>query len=271
MSPENQDNIEVEFDDIISRAVSDYGDHDGVARPKIIRWIRQFPQNSRDIAVKVLDCLRYYSTSGVKSMTEQFVNIVYSHYQSINRNSIYFVPIGADGSGSQIIARYMKTFQYVPDQCVKNVYALQQVNKARVNVIVLFDDFSGTGETIQKHWEEIIEQLILPFESEIMLGLLILNYKARKKIESSFPSVLSVKYLERQDNVFHSNCTIFSEEEKTELIRLCRTTGCGNKFNKGYGNCGLLVVFMYGCPNNSLPILWHQSTQWERLFYRRTI
>ena len=63
----------------------------------------------------------------------------------------------------------------------------------------------------------------------------------------------------------------FSPEEKRSILTLCRDTRCSNDYIKGYGGCGLLVVFKHGCPNNSVPILWYDNQpHWERLFLRKS-
>jgi hypothetical protein len=36
----------------------------------------------------------------------------------------------------------------------------------------------------------------------------------------------------------------------------------------GFGDCQALVVFETGCPNNSVPILWKQTGEWQPLFPR---
>ena len=65
-----------------------------------------------------------------------------------------------------------------------------------------------------------------------------------------------------------SESSIFSSKEKTALKAYCRRTACAPEYIFGKGECGLLLSFAYGCPNNSLPILWHQSGKWKRLFKR---
>lgn len=268
---ENYRAIETEFDTIISVAVSDYGDHEGVNRPKVIRWIAQFPINSRRLATKVLSKLTYYSASNIRRMATELVTMVYQDYKNIDKNHIIFVPVGPPGSGSQIIARHIRSLANVPNSCVVDLFKLQNLSKDEVEVIILFDDFSGTGQTIKEWWERV-DQIILPFESEVMLGILVLNQKARNLLESSLEKILAIKDLEDRDNVFHENSVIFTNAEKTELLTLCRATRCPDKFKKGYGDCGLLVVFRHGCPNNSLPILWIDNpNHWEGLFQRRNV
>jgi hypothetical protein len=64
---------------------------------------------------------------------------------------------------------------------------------------------------------------------------------------------------------------LFSADQKARLLDYCVATGCSEKFVKGYGDAGLLVAFKHGCSNNSLPVLWVTSDDWQGLFRRRAI
>ena len=74
--------------------------------------------------------------------------------------------------------------------------------------------------------------------------------------------------LDETANVLTDSCTAFEGEEKEQLLAACVETGVGQGFVKGWGDCGLLLAYGHGCPNNSLPILWYESTNWESLFRR---
>ncbi len=73
------------------------------------------------------------------------------------------------------------------------------------------------------------------------------------------------------DNVISAMSAVFNEAEKEALLAYCRRTNASPEYLRGYGACGLLVAFKHGCPNNSLPILWHNSKVWHALFRRSAI
>jgi len=261
--------VELRFHDVIERAASDYGDHTGITRAKIIRWLSQFSPRSRPLAAKVLTSLTYYADNNVRTMAQRLVDATYHEYAAVAKNQICFVPIGSAGSGAQQIARHLRSMRHVPRGCVIDLLELDRRAPTEVQVVVAFDDFSGTGQTI-KEWWDLNESIIRPKASEIVLGILVLNCIARSPLEEITERIMPVEELPASANVFHNDCIDFTIQEKTSLRRLCVRTKCGPKYVNGWGECGLLVVFKHGCPNNSIPILWHEREgEWEALFKRR--
>jgi len=261
--------VESRFHGVIERAASDYGDHVGITRAKVVRWLSQFPPRSRPLAAKVLVSLTYYADNNIGTMARRLVQATYGEYASIGKNRICFVPIGSPGSGAQQIARHLRSMRDVPRSCVIDLLDLNRRAPTDVEVVVALDDFSGTGETI-KEWWDLNEPIIRPKAREIVLGLLVLNCVARPALEGVIERIMPVEELSTSANVFHDECATFTSQEKASLFRLCKKTKCSPAYVKGRGECGLLVVFKHGCPNNSIPILWHErNREWEALFRRR--
>jgi hypothetical protein len=261
----------VRFYEDIEFAVSEYGDHSGVTRARVLRWIKQVALRRRPLAVRVLRSLDYYADNNLRSMARQLAAATYAEFAGTPRNRIYFVPIGAAGSGAHQVARYLKSFRDVPNSRVIDLLELHRKDSEEVDVVIPFDDFSGTGQTITEWWENNAT-LILPKEAELGLGILVLNHLARASLEEITEQIFAIDELSEKYNVFHEDCDRFNEAEKRSLLTLCRGTGCSDAYLKGRGECGLLVVFKHGCPNNSLPILWHsRENRWEAMFQRRAI
>ena len=262
--------IETEYDDLIEYAEDNYADHEGVRRATIVRWLAQFSKKSRPVAAKSLEVLTYFSTSNIRKMTSELVDCVYQEYPSVSKKHIYFVPIGGAGAGSQVIARVLRGIAKVPAGCVVTMLDVEGIAAEQMKVVVLVEDFSGTGKQIDEWWP-VVEGIFLPKNADIVLGLLVINYRARTRLAPVFKRILAVADLERQHDVFDAKCTKFSRAEKNALLAACRSTGCSSRFLKGFGDSGLLVVFKHGCPNNSLPILWYSQGAWHNLFQRQGI
>lgn len=260
---------EQRFDAEIEYAVSEYGDHQGVRRAKVIRWIGQFPYRARPLAAKVLSSIKYYAHTNIRAMAKRLVETTYAEYSDVDKRHIFFVPIGAPGSGAFEVARHLKTMRDVPGKCVPDMLSLHQTPPDQVQVIVAFDDFSGTGETIKGWWDNN-ETLIRPKQANLVIGLLVLNCRARPTLEEITEQVFSVDELFSDADVFDDSCEDFTPQEKGALLTHSRRTGCSDEYLRGRGECGLLIAFKHGCPNNSLPILWHEREgTWEHLFRRR--
>ena len=139
-----------------------------------------------------------------------------------------------------------------------------------IGAIVFLDDFSGTGETLTDWWTNV-EMLVRPKQAPLVVALLVLSGSARESIEEFSNIVIAVEELTENDNVLSEGSNILSIQEKESVLGYCQRTGCEEAFCRGYGNSGLLMAFRHGCPDNSLPILWHDSDEWQSLFRRRAV
>ncbi|MCH7687876.1 MAG: hypothetical protein IH899_14530, partial [Planctomycetes bacterium] len=224
----------------------------------------------RPLAAKVLLRIDYYANNNIGSMARELATSTYAEYSEFRKNRIFFVPIGGAGSGAQQVARHLKIIRSVPNSSVVDLLELHRKGPEEVDVVVAFDDFSGTGQTI-KEWWELNETIVRTKEAEIVIGVLVLNNRARTTLEEITSQVMTVQELLTDANVLHQDCEAFTSSEKASLLALCRTTGCSEDYVRARGECGLLVAFKHGCPNNSLPILWHnRDGVWESLFQRRS-
>jgi hypothetical protein len=263
--------IETTYDTEIEAFAQDFGDHDYVKRPRLIRWLSQFGKDKIPLAIKVLKNMHYFGASNLMSMSQQLVKIVIGMYPHVKGSDIFYVPVGGAGTGAQMIARHLKNNPNVPNANIVDLLTLHRESKRKkIEVIVFLEDFSGTGNTIQEWWNANAP-IILPIGSNVLLGILVLNHIARSALEKELTTI-AVQHLEKQDNVLSAECINFDDTEKESLLSFCNKTGCSLSFVRGYGDCGLLVTFQHGCPNNSLPILWHEkSGAWEALFRRRSV
>jgi len=101
--------------------------------------------------------------------------------------------------------------------------------------------------------------------------------KAQNKVERKLEELkIPVKIhicdpLDDTAKIFSDKSPIFpdpTEREKAKQI----VEGYGLQLVKntplGYGDCQAVIVFEHNCPNNSLPILWKESSKWKPLFKR---
>lgn len=262
--------IENSFDKDIEKIVQDFGDHDYIRRPRVIRWLKQFGDKEIHLAIKVLKNIRYFGASNLMSMSRQIVEMVNKQFPHIKGSSIFYVPVGGAGTGAQIIARHLKNNSDIPNANIVDLLGIYRESKIRkIDVIIFLEDFSGTGNTIRDWWNTNAP-IILPIGAIVIFGILVLNITARSTLEKEITTI-AIQYLEEKDNILSDKSKYFGEAEKKVLVSFCEKTLCSTKYIRGYGDCGLLVAFQHGCPNNSLPILWHESYSWEALFRRRSV
>ncbi|MEI8174111.1 MAG: hypothetical protein WCH07_11610 [Deltaproteobacteria bacterium] len=263
--------LETRFDKELEAFTQDFGDHDYVKRGRLIRWLSQFGEDKIPLAIKLLKNIRYFGASNLMSMSQELVKMVINNFPHIKASGIFYTPIGGPGSGAQMIARHLKSNADVPNDNIVDLLTLYRESKKRkIDLIVFLEDFSGTGHTIEEWWNTNAP-IILPIGSDVLFGILVLNCQARTILEKEL-TMMTIQSLEERDNVFSPECEDFDTIEKERLLSFCKRTGCSERYLKGYGECGLLVAFQHGCPNNSLPILWHENSGvWEALFRRRSV
>lgn len=174
------------------------------------------------------------------------------------------------GGGSATIARVVHNLPAACGSRIVKMSDLEGMDKGDAAVVAFIDDFSGTGDQFEDWWFSV-EPLIRPRGIPVVIGLLVVTTQARERIQGFVEHVVSVKELEGRFNVLSTECTDFDQAEKETMIQYCGQTGCDLMYVMGYGASGLLLAFTHGCPDNSLPILWHGFGNWRSLFIRYAI
>jgi hypothetical protein len=134
------------------------------------------------------------------------------------------------------------------------------------DTVVFVDDFAGTGKQAVTAWNESLGEL-LPGRPRIFLVLVVAIDAAIRDIGSQTPMIVKAfRRFRAHDNLFAAQCTHFSGAEKTSVLHYCNVAEAANP--RGYGACGVLLVFAHRCPNNSLPILHSNKPAFHGLFPR---
>jgi hypothetical protein len=133
------------------------------------------------------------------------------------------------------------------------------------DTLVLVDDFIGSGGQASENWP-ICSELVGEV-GRVILVVVAAFHAGRSRIRSETELELFSNHdLSEAYNILSDRCRRFTAEEKRTLPAYCEHVAPNEP--KGRGDCGLLVVFSHGCPNNSLPILHAANQRWEALFRR---
>lgn len=255
-------------------AAKAFGDHEAVNPETVITWCNQIGKNNQKLAIKILKNINYYSGNDIRYLGKQLIEKVCSTYSINSLKNLLIVPIGKPGEGSSIIARALRGIPDFGRLQIRHVRELVEAPKgSSIRAILLLDDFGGSGDKFRDWWSTV-EPLLLPWaysSVELVVGILVLNYKAQQVLKSLKLNSINAILLTAQYNVLSSESNFFKKKEKIIIEALCKKTGCGSEYLRGYKECGLLVAFKHSCPNDSLPILWYSSKHWKALFMRRAI
>jgi len=151
-------------------------------------------------------------------------------------------------------------------------------------LILIVDDFAGTGTTIQNGLQKFFEYEgvkdvleIYLTEKRILCYLLYSFPEALQKLRKSYPKVefLTTHVFGDEASALDSESGIFENEDEIRfahdvLLQIGRELS--PQIPLGYGDMGALVVFHNTVPNNTLPIFWSSGTAndkpWKPLFPR---
>jgi hypothetical protein len=262
--------IKERFADEVEEASERFGDHEGLDTSRVLRWLANFDDEHLPLAVRVLQGIRYYAASQIRAMARELVTIVMADFEGLDPKDVYFVHVGGLGSSSGIIMRVVRDLKESKDARIISMVDLEKLPTGEGSVLVFIDDFSGTGEQLKEWWERV-EPLVRPKNACIVVALLVMNGRAREEIEGFADCLFCIDELKDQMNVLSEDSTQFDEGDKKTLKKYCQETGCEPVYVHGYGQCGLLVAFKHGCPDDSLPVLWYESEHWDYLFKRSAI
>lgn len=245
----------------------------------IFRWLRNFKDEDWDIALSLLSKVCYYSSDDIDERIEHYLQKIIA---DAGRRPVVIVPSGSVGKSGNVMAYHVKKVLEklrLPDNELKqtNINGLSNIPKRAI--LILLDDFSGSGESIQKfytkHCKEIAEQ------KRCTVGALTVAYMkaAEKYLRKNGIKIYGDSY----QPAFLRRQSFFKNDQEMVTIRdFCFKQGemllprwkTEHLKPLGYKNSQSMVCFEHTTPNNTLPILWYEQVipnsdrKWNAIFPR---
>ncbi|WP_018623043.1 phosphoribosyltransferase-like protein [Spirosoma luteum] len=174
--------------------------------------------------------------------------------------------------GAYIMGRYIRRNLRIKDRYIITPESIDNAyTNENVRTFIFIDDISGTGKTFCDVHSEC-DQIQLN-SSYIIFAPLTIHETAVNKISASFPDI-KLCYVEKLDST-HSFFNFGLEPQLDQEIErlysnliVAKLGTVSKRVKKGYGKLGLLYLFEHACPNNSLPVLYHNRDGWNPLFTR---
>jgi len=260
----------------IGRWLNKFGSYwNNPTRAAVEEWLGQFAPKDKDMAARILDAVLFFDQAHIQSKFRALLGSLEGwHVNPAQRSGRwFFVPFtsspGESGdtmthwfrsANGMTLSKYNELFCYRSDLVSKKL--------GPDDTVVLIDDFAGSGDQATGAWNAYFSEL-LAGEPRVVLMLLCATPQAMRRIAEGTEMNLHAAHTMRdRDNLFSQACTDFSEDEKNATLRYCRYANPTEP--RGRGDCGLLLVFSYKSPNNSIPILHSTSARWTPLFPRRS-
>ena len=244
-----------------------------VTERKIERWLEQFAPIHRDVAARLLDVVDFVAPEQIDAAFRSLLARLNGWDKDERRRSgrWRFVPfsVSAGESGDTMLHAFRVAndldYKKYNNLFIQKRDLLAEGLGASDNVVFV-DDFAGTGDQAVRGWQQSIGEL-LPGRPKAYLVMPVVRQAARRRIaeETDF-RVLAHKELHEGDELFNNACSHFSNTEKRALLRYCQRAS--PQTPRGYGECGLVLVFAHRCPNNTIPILHAAHRDWNGLFPR---
>lgn len=247
---------------------------------EVFRWLRNFDEAEWAMALNVLDKVAYYSSDRIEEELLTQLKKVVKDYPG---KTIRILPSGDVGKSGHVMAYHMKKvmLKAKPPKGSVKVIALEQLPDIENDVLlILLDDFSGSGQSIGDFYEDKVKGVING--RNITCCALCVAYMAKAKKYLKETEGLKI-YGDEYGPAFVRRGSVFGYEPSMKKAReFCFKYGemmfpqWRERDQKplGYQNSQSLVCFEHTTPNNTLPILWYDGkiqpsgAQWNPLFPR---
>jgi hypothetical protein len=268
------------------RWVARFGSYrDAITNMTIETWFENFDEDDHDLAARVLDCVEFYGQSQIHAAYRQALSSLPGWHRSAAKRTCewrFAAMSGSAGESGDAMLYQFRIANGLDAKAFNNLFVSRSdlfrqpllpdgdpQKLGKDDVVVLLDDFSGTGTQVCTAWNdpETSFGALLVGVGKTYLILVAMSKAARVRISSETSlSPLPAHELHESDNVFSERCRHFTAADRERLLHYGKIADKNNPM--GFGNCGFVVVFQHRPPNNSIPILHADHSRWTGLFPR---
>lgn len=284
----------------------------GIEKRDIENWIKNFGTKKK-LAELILDNVIFYNASQMKAYTRFLLNDLKAcvYMQAMRENEFSHID---DNVLREKWEKYMEETRFIPAALVDDptasaykiighwrgvigrgehpISTINDIGKRYnegVRRFILVDDFSGSGEQMQK----VLKQKVLFNGSEMEIGALsnvvddiemiiavyVIHEEAKKTLKQEYPqiSLIYVDLLDEDLNFMNNKASIYEkidEKKRQEMIdeikRINEKIMSDDEEMQKLSSyvLNIPIVFEHGCPNNALLLLFAHSNDWKQLFKR---
>lgn len=260
-----------------------------ITEDKIRAWLEQFSSTQeRRLMFTVLKHLRFYSNDFIRRKMVEIHGIVqrgltlYLERGKMKRSDILVSYLDSPSkSGARFARLYADEAEIYVDNIVEKSQLAKALQQEAIKALVFIDDFVCTGKTVVEYLQELDSQLagiVLERQIKVVFVAAVAFKQGWQRVEELIENELEMPVIAKVCELLGEEAQCFGDSSDcftdVDLREAAKRTAVQygrlleKKWPLGYGGFGLAVVFERSCPNNSLPILWKESTTWLPLFKR---
>ena len=292
MERQKEEDIKVRSDEV-QRLTSKWGMYKGqaITEDKVRGWLEQFGRlPDQRLMFTLLERLRFYTDGFIRQKMKEIHDVV-------KRKTVHRIEPGKlkrsdilvgyldnpAKSGAHLARLYADEASILVGNVVEKGKLAEVLNEREdIQALLFLDDFVGTGKSARAYLKEVhamIAEIVSKREISVFFAAVVAYIDGRKDIEELCESLAPpihthvCEILDETARCFSEVSHIFPDTHERESAKAIALT-YGKQLEKncplGFGELELAIVFERGCPNNSLPILWSESTahKWIPLFKR---
>jgi hypothetical protein len=256
------------------RWVDDFGSYrHQVTDLKIQSWLEQFQSEHKDVAARLLDIVDFIGFTQTSKLFRDILGAIPGWHVDSTRRQGKWRFVAYSGSAGESGDTMLHLFRLANnlDRKKYNELFISRSDLVRANLtaedtVVFVDDFSGSGKTVCDGWKDSFQELLHTQPRTILILLGACRHAIRLIKEETDMMPVCGFTLNERDDIFHSACGYFTNDEKRIIFNYCEKANKGTP--QGFGNCGLVLVFAHRCPNNTIPIFHETNGKWFGLFIR---
>lgn len=259
-------------------------------------WLDQFEDNTQKrLMFNLLQHVRFYDDPAIREKIRSLHERIQAEITEMGgvrawdkRYRRGDILLSSFGAPSKSASSYARIYRMESNIFVDNVVHFDQIQKTlqtneQIKAIVFVDDIIGSGGSALKPLNQLntmCGELIHNKQVTIFISAICGLDRGIKELEKAIKKVpfdakvVVSDSLTEVDQCFTDQSEVFSSPSERERAKQIAWE-YGKKLKErpplGYRNSQLLVAFYDNCPNNTLPILWKESTgkvKWTPLFKR---
>ena len=247
----------------------------------ILKWLSNFKESEIQIAIEILSQLTVYTTNEIEEILNNEFKSLFEYFAE--NDLIVVNPIGKFGKSGSMITYFLQKTQLYKSNKKKIILSPSLIDlefkKDLSYFLVLVDDFVGTGESVETHFQEVVKPYKNSFKNIYFIGISGMLFGI-ERIKHLFKEI-KIPESNKFKKAFSSEASYFGYRHYSMYRELAYEYGynlvnpkeskTGKKNALGYENSQALVSFAYGSPNNTLPIIWANTDGWFPLIPRFSV